>query len=100
MANYPVHQLIGDVEFDLVVVIQSDFYDFIDTRVVIPIRPQSSSHLDELINPTLEFDGRAHVLLAERTGTIPTTALGSRRGDLKRYSVEISRALDRLMTGF
>ncbi|MEO0816467.1 MAG: CcdB family protein [Pseudomonadota bacterium] len=100
MGNYPVHQLTGDVEFDLVVVIQSDFYDFIDTRVVIPLRPRSSSHLDELINPILEFEGHAHVLLTERIGTIPTTALGNSRGDLKGYSVEISRALDRLMTGF
>lgn len=100
MTAYPVHQLSGDVEFDLVVVIQSDFYDFIDTRVVIPIRPHSSSQLDEVINPTVDFAGRDFVLLAERVATVPKGALGRQHGDLKNHSLEISRAVDRLMSGF
>ena len=100
MTAYPVHQLAGDVEFDLVVVIQSDFYDFIDTRVVIPIRPHSSSQLDEVINPTFELEGQTYVLLAERVGTIPKWALGRQRGNVKNHGLEITRAVDRLMSGF
>ncbi len=100
MSQYRVHQLVGDPEFNLVVVIQSDFFDFIDTRVVIPVRPQSPSQLDEIINPTFELEGRHYALLTERVGTIPKSALGRQRGDLKTHSLQISRAVDRLMTGF
>ena len=100
VAEYPVHPLLGDSEFDFVVVIQSDFYDFIDTRVVIPIRPQSPRQLDELINPSVDYSGRAFVILTERIGTVPKTALGKQDGILKAHGLKISRAIDRLMTGF
>lgn len=100
MPAYPVYQLQGDPEFELVVVIQSDFYDFLETRVVIPIRPQSPRQLDDFINPAIEFDGRAFVLLTERIGTLPKSALGHHRGNLESHGLEITRAIDRLMTGF
>ena len=100
MSQYRVHHLVGDPEFDLVVVIQSDFYDFIDTRVVIPVRPQSPRQLNEIVNPVFELGGRQYALLTERMGTIPKSALGRQRGNLKTHSLEVSRAVDRLMTGF
>jgi len=100
VSDYPVHHLPGDAEFDLVVVIQSGFYDFLDTRVVIPVRAQTPRRLDEHVNPVFEFEGRPFVLLTERLATVPKSALGRRRGDLKTHSLEISRAVDRLMTGF
>ncbi|MEM1106609.1 MAG: CcdB family protein [Pseudomonadota bacterium] len=100
MAQFPVHDLIDDVEFNLVVVIQSDFFDFIDTRVVIPVREHQSARLDELINPALDWRGRSLTLLTERIATIPKARLGRQRGDFKTHSLEISRAIDRLMTGF
>lgn len=100
MSRYPLHHLSGDTEFDLVVVIQSDFYDFLDTRVVIPVRPQTPRQLDETVNPVFDVDGRAFVLLTERLATVPRSALGGQRGDLETHSLEISRAVDRLMTGF
>lgn len=90
----------GDTEFNLVVVIQSDFYDFLDTRVVIPVRPHSPRQLDETVNPVFEVDGRPFVLLTERLATVPKSALGRQSGDLETHSLEISRAVDRLMTGF
>ena len=64
MARFDVHQLTDSSSFDYVVVLQSDFYDYLEMRLVIPI---TSSHrqLDPIVNPVIEFKGQSMLLKTE-----------------------------------
>ena len=99
MSDLPVFELTGVQTFNLVVVLQSDFYDFLETRMVIPISEDTDTRLDDIVNPLVQLEGRDYTLRTELLATISAMRLVRRRGELKNHSLEVTRAIDRLMTG-
>ncbi|MCI4643407.1 MAG: CcdB family protein [Hyphomonadaceae bacterium] len=99
MARFDVHRLTEPSSFDYVVILQSEFYDHLEIRLVVPIAA-NHRQIDPIVNPTIEFDGRAMLLKTEFMATISQERLGRKLGDLSKYEYEISRAIDRLTTGF
>ncbi|MEL6567237.1 MAG: CcdB family protein [Pseudomonadota bacterium] len=100
MARYAVHDIAEAAGFDSVVLIQADFYDFIDSRLAIPLFHDLGLQIDDLINPVLEVEQKHLLLKTEFLGPFSAHRLGRKVATLDHKSYEIARAVDRLMTGF
>ncbi len=98
MARFSVHELRGG---GVVVNLQSDFLDWLDTRLVAPLiavdrSPPPAKHL----NPVFVLDGGQFVLITQSMAAVPLASLGAVVGDLSEHSEKITRALDLVFQGF
>jgi toxin CcdB len=90
------------VTFPLLVDVQSDLLEPLNTRVVIPLTKSSGltkkpvSHL----TPEISFDGDKYVLMTPQLAGISRTELASVAGSLAEERQTILAALDFLLTGF
>jgi len=88
--------------FPLLVDVQSDLLETLNTRVVIPLTKSPGlmkkpvSHL----TPEISFDGDKYVLMTPQLAGISRTELGSVAGSLAEERQTILAALDFLLTGF
>jgi toxin CcdB len=84
----------------LLVDVQSEHLDHLETRVVVPLRLRSEvKPLDDL-HPVLQVEGSAYVLVTHSLGSARRTELGRPITNLAEYRDQIVRALDILLTGF
>ncbi|MEW5424373.1 CcdB family protein [Amorphus sp. 3PC139-8] len=98
MARFSVHRLSDGV---LVVNLQSDFLDWLDTRLVAPLIPLDKSPPPaRYLNPIFSLDGDQFVLIIQSMAAVPTSALGATIADLSPQQDEITRALDMVFQGF
>jgi toxin CcdB len=99
-AVYHTRSLRSAVSFPLLVDVQSELLQDLDTRVVIPLaRAASFSDFPlRYVMPTVEFEGKAFVLMRQLTG-LSRMALGSARGSLDAHARAISAATDMLFRG-
>lgn len=98
MARFSVHDLPGGGR---VVNLQSDFLDWLDTRVVAPLVPLDQSPPPaEYLNPVFSLDDGQFVLIMQSMAAVPTSALGSVVADLSAAQDEITRALDMVFQGY
>lgn len=99
MAQFDVHRL--RPEFDLVVDCQSDLFDHLPRRFVIPLLPERGSDLQLLgrLTPVFEVDGERVVLAPMLAGSAPVKELGSPIASLAGERDRIVAALDVLITG-
>ncbi|HEU5135869.1 MAG TPA: CcdB family protein [Steroidobacteraceae bacterium] len=88
--------------FPLLVDVQSDLLDELQTRVVIPLskiaaltkRPVSQ------LTPLLQFEGVSYVLVTPQLAGVATNELGPATGSLADQRTAILAALDFLLLGF
>jgi toxin CcdB len=83
------------------VALQSDLLTRnLDTLVVAPLEPASSSTFADRLNPRVVIDGDAFVVIAQEIVTVRKSVLGKPRASLAGERDKIISALDMLFTGF
>lgn len=83
------------------VALQSDLLTrTLDTLVVAPLEPASSGTFADRLNPHVEIDGNAFVLITQEIVTVRKSVLGETRASLAGERDRIITALDMLFTGF
>jgi len=88
--------------FPLLVDIQSDLLEDLQTRVVIPLTKTTALAKKPLthLTPVLPFDGEDYVLMTPQLAGIGRTELGAAVGHLTNERQTIIAAMDFLLTGF
>ena len=83
------------------VALQSDLLTRnLDTMVVAPLEPAASSTFADRLNPRVEIEGDAYVVITQEIVTVRKSVLGQTRGSLASDRDKIIGALDMLFTGF
>jgi toxin CcdB len=88
--------------FPLLVDVQSDLLEDLQTRAVIPLSKAASLTRNPLshLMPVLKLDGEAYVLMTPELAAVAQTDLGAATGSLAGQRDAILAALDFLLTGF
>ncbi len=68
--------------------------------VVAPLEPAASSTFADRLNPQVEIEGDAYVVITQEVVTVRKSVLGQPRGSLASDRDKIIAALDMLFTGF
>jgi toxin CcdB len=72
----------------------------LDTVVVAPLEPAASGTFADRLNPRIEVDGQAFVLMAQELVTVRKSVLGTPRICVAGAREAVIAALDLLFTGF
>jgi toxin CcdB len=81
--------------------VQTDLLSGLNTRVVVPLLPQSSAPIPAArLNPIFEMDGERVVMATQFLAAIPQHILKSSVGNLSNDSEKVTSAIDMLMQGF
>jgi toxin CcdB len=101
-AVYLNKNLASHQRFPLLVDVQSELLEELETRVVIPIASASGFNDFPLrdVMPTLKLDGKEYLLMTPQLTAVPRRALGPMRGSVAAHARAISIALDMLLRGF
>jgi len=85
----------------LLVTLQSDVLArALDTIVVAPLEPKGSGTFADRLNPEVEVDGQAFVLITQEIVTVRKNVLGESRASIAKDRDKVIAALDLLFTGF
>jgi toxin CcdB len=99
MACFDVHAAAQDGV--LLVDVQSDLIDILNTRVVVPLMPPDRAPLPaRRLNPTLTFRAAPLIFAAQYIAALPGAELGPPLGTLEAERDPIRAALDMLFLGF
>ncbi len=100
MAQYDIHEWRGAGNIRYVADIQSDFLSHLATRVVIPLRSANdvSSPLDTL-HPVIRFETESYFLSAPEIVGTKRQNLGRVVGSVADRSLDVTRAVDMIMSG-
>jgi toxin CcdB len=81
--------------------VQNDLLEDLETRVVVPLCPASSMRGKPLrtLTPVLQIESEAYVMLTPQMAGISKRELGAEVARLERYRFEIVAAIDFLVTG-
>ena len=83
----------------LVVVLQNDIADMLDTRIVAPLSDRPYKRLIADVRLTVEFGHGPCVLQLDRMAAIDKRAIGGAIGNIAAERDRIVRAVDLLFTG-
>ena len=72
----------------------------LDTLVVAPLEPASSGTFADRLNPQVEIEGNAFVVITQEIVTVRKSVLGEPRAAIAAERDKIISALDLLFTGF
>ncbi|MEJ1960727.1 MAG: CcdB family protein [Gammaproteobacteria bacterium] len=88
--------------FPLLVDVQSDLLDDLQTRVVIPLSKAAvlTKNPVSQLTPIIDFEGDAYVLMTPQLAGVARNDLGPATGSLAGHRDTIFAALDFLLTGF
>jgi toxin CcdB len=88
--------------FPLLLDVQSDLLDELQTRVVIPLTRVAGLAKTPVthLTPALAFDGETYVLMTPQLAGVARTDLGLPAGNLVEERQTIVAAIDFLVTGF
>ncbi len=88
--------------FPLLVDVQTELLEELNTRVVIPLTKVAALTKKPLrhLTPAVTFEGVAYLLMTPQLAGIARTELGEPVGSLARQRQDILAALDFLLTGF
>ena len=88
--------------FPLLVDVQSELLEDLESRVVIPLAKAVGfgGFPLRLVMPSLEFEGERYVLMTPQLAGVSRTDLGSQMGAVSTYAGAISTATDILLRGF
>lgn len=84
----------------LVVILQHDLVDQLDTRVVAPLSDTPHRLLIDKLRLNVDFGHGEHLLQMDRLAAIPRAAIGQVAGNLDQEQDRIKAALDLLFIGF
>ena len=99
MARFDIFENEGGAGYLLDV--QSDLLRGLNTRVVVPLLPESSGPVPaQRLNPVFGIEGQQLVMATQYMAAVPEGELCSRVGSLAERQDEISAALDMLFLGF
>ena len=84
----------------LVVDVQSPHLDYLESRIVVPLRLRAEVKPVSELHPLVNIDGELHVLITHALASVRRRDLGHPLGSLAKHRDEIARALDILITGF
>jgi toxin CcdB len=85
----------------LLVTLQSDLLArALDTIVVAPLEPKGASTFADRLNPEVDVDGQAFVLITQEIVTVRKSVLGRARASVANDRDKVIAALDLLFTGF
>ena len=97
MAGFDLHRLDGG----LVVDVQSDLIDVLDTRVVVPLLPVAAAPKRAArLNPVFDLTEGSVALFPQFIAAAPRAALGLPVGSLGHERDRIRDALDMALLGF
>lgn len=90
------------VVFPLLVDVQSDLLDALQTRVVIPLSKVAAITKNPVsqLTPVLEFEGVSYVLVTPQLAGVAQSELGPVTGSLAHHRETILAAMDFLLLGF
>jgi toxin CcdB len=101
MARLDVHRAPGSAAAGYVVDVQSDLLANLNTRVVVPLLPETAVRAAATrLNPIFEIDGQRHVLIVQSMATVPRRELSGPVTSLKQQHDTILAAIDFLLLGF
>jgi len=81
--------------------VQSDLLSGLNTRVVVPLLPQSSAPSPaQRLNPVFSVEGQEVVMATQYMAAVPEKELRSGVGRLAEKQDQIAAALDMLFLGF
>ena len=84
----------------LVVVLQHDLLETLQTRVVAPLRPfEQAFGLPQRLNPLVNVDGRTYAVQTQLAATLSVGELSTTSLSLEPYRDELVRSLDMVFTG-
>jgi toxin CcdB len=88
--------------FPLLVDAQSELFEDLETRVVIPLAKAVgfTGFPLGLVMPFLEFEGERYVLMTPQLAGVSRADLGSQMGGVPAYAHAIAKATDLLLRGF
>ena len=84
----------------LVVDVQANFLDHLESRVVVPLLSTTGALGIAGVNPICEFEGETYFLQTQEIAVMTRRVLSKSLGSLAEYRDEITRALDTLFLGF
>jgi toxin CcdB len=102
MARFDVYRY-RNAASQLVVDVQANLLQHLETRFVIPLAPRSTTRKEELqrLKPTITVATAQYVLLTTEMGAVSTTRLGERVANVEAaHGYDITAALDFLFQGF
>jgi toxin CcdB len=98
MAQFDVHRIVG--ASTLVVDCQSDLLSHIDSRFVVPLIPATDAPPPAWrLNPILSVRGADFMMLTQAAAAVRRHDLGPAIASLAQHNIEITGALDVLITG-
>lgn len=101
MEQFAIHrQRSGRHAGGLLVILQHDFVDALETCVVAPLIPIGLLLVLPRLRPTLTVEGRRYVLALDRLATLDRQTIGEAAGNALSCRDEIFLALDLLFKGF
>ncbi len=81
--------------------VQSDLLDDLNTRVVVPLLPDSKKvKVVRKLNPVFSIDGKEYAMFTHLMASVPSSRLTGPRTNLLDRHDEIIEALDMLFQGF
>lgn len=81
--------------------VQSDLLEGLNTRVVVPLLPQSDApDPADRLNPLIHLDGTDVVMVSQFLAAVPMTILSDPVANLSDIDTEIINALDMVFQGF
>lgn len=96
MAQFDVHRL-GD---GFVIDCQADLLNHIASRLVVPLAARADAPTPiRRLNPVFEIDGEDYVMVTESAAAVRTQLLGPAVASLADRSLEVTGALDVLISG-
>ncbi|MHB2267479.1 CcdB family protein [Aliihoeflea sp. PC F10.4] len=100
MARYDVYRDPRGTD-NLLVSIQSDVFDALDTRMAIPLLPERADRTAlKKLNPIIDIAGKRYALYTQLMLAVPVSALREKVTNISGSRDEITAALDMLFQGF
>lgn len=83
------------------VILQSDFVDYLATRLVAPLYEVSAiGSLPAKLTPSVTIDGKDYIVAMPQMAGIPKSRLGARVASLDHHHDALVAAMDFLISGF
>ena len=93
MARFDVYRMQGSDSF--LIELQSDYLDWITTRVVAPLVPREHAPKQiKHLNPIFRIHGHDYVMITQSMAAVPTNALVEVATNLSTRQDEITHAVD------
>ncbi len=98
MAQFDVHQ--HTAGSSLLLDCQSDLLSHLNTRLIVPLmRPEEAPLPAGRLNPAFAISGDTYIMVTQFTGAMETRELGPVVASLAEHDLEITGALDVLISG-